>query len=346
MTNLFNLEYPIIQAPMAGGITTPEFIATISNNGCLGFVAGGYLSISELRAFIVSVQSNLQAATTPFGVNIFIEQGRSQQQILYKSPIIKEIEHTQFNISDADTFIFPASIPEHEYIDLLIELAVPIVSCTFGFLSHDSVTRLKQHNIKIIANTTTLDEFVFCVKGGADAVLIQGTEAGGHQASFLDDKQNTQSTHSLLKEIRNFDLDTPIIVAGGISLHNYHEYLLSGANFVQLGTAFMMTHESNVILAAKEFISKSRQTALSDKITGKWARGIENALLRQLDNDLDYNFPEKHYMSSQLRQSAKRTLNPEYMSLWAGSNLDNLQIRHLDDLINALKLAYQLVEQL
>ena len=346
MANLFNLEYPIIQAPMAGGITTPEFIATISNNGCLGFIAGGYLSISELRAFIISVQSNLHTATTALGVNIFIEQERSQYQILNKSPIIKEIEQTQFNINNADTFIFPASIPENEYIDLFIELAVPIVSCTFGFLCHDSLTRLKQHNIKIIANATTLDEFIFCIKGGADAVVIQGTEAGGHQASFLDDKQNNQNTHSLLKEIRSFDIDTPIIVAGGISLHNFNEYLLSGANFVQLGTAFMMTHESNVTLTTKEFISKSLQTSLSDKITGKWARGIENKLLRQLHNDLASSFPEKHYMSSQLRQSAKRTLNPEYMSLWAGSNVDNLQIRYLDDLINALKSACQLVGQL
>lgn len=121
------------------------------------------------------------------------------------------------------------------------------------------------------------------------------------------------------------------------------EYFNSGADYVQLGTAFMMTFESNLLMEAKEFIIKNATTEITKNITGRWARGTVNKLMEELNNDKIYNFPLQHFATLDLRAFAKKTLNPEYLSLWAGSNSDNFKLQNLSDLIEELKISYNSV---
>lgn len=335
--NVLAITYRAIQAPMAGGIVNPDFVASVCNKGLLGFIPGGYLTIKSLEEFIITTKSLLNS-DAKFGVNIFIDdKQRKEEQFLRKTSEVIQIEHL-LKIHN-NTFSVPPSVRELDYIDLIIKNSVPIASCTFGFFSKESVERLKANNIKIIGNATTIEEFKFCLKHGADAVVVQGMEAGGHQASFLSNKKNNNKTIVILEEARKLNPQAVIIAAGGISTNNMQNYFHKGADYVQLGTAFMMTYESSFPKECKEYIaSKKQDIELTKNITGKWANGVKNSLTTALQSGDDYYmFPIQHYHTASLRAEAKKNLNPEYMSLWAGSNPENLEMMSLDSLIDKIK---------
>jgi nitronate monooxygenase len=329
---LLNTTYPIIQAPMAGGILSPQFIAKVCNSGMLGFIASGYLELDALKTLIRTTKSLLYPGAL-FGVNLFIEEPRYITQTLLKPQSVMAVE-AQLNIEPNLSFTTPPTIKESEYIELLIEQRVPIVSCTFGFLTPQAVLELKAHKIKLIGTATSIAEVNFCLEHGADAVIIQGMEAGGHQATFLTRSKNTSSTLNLLRKVRKTYPHLTLIAAGGISSANAAHYLANQADYVQLGTAFMMTQESNLAEQVKKYMLQKQTTVVTNKITGKFARGITNKLIEQLKNSqASYAFPLQHYATLDLRKTAKELTNPEYLSLWAGYNPDNLKIKTVDELI-------------
>lgn len=334
MRNIFNSQYPIIQAPMAGGIVSPKFVADVSNSGIIGFIPAGYLSILQLEEFIIGVKKFLNDEAI-FGINIFIEKHRSSE-IIYKPEYLINIEK-ELDYKSINQIQIPASIPENEYIDLIIKYSIKIISCTFGFFNKESIQRLKKHNIKIIGNATNLEEFEYCLENSADAVILQGTEAGGHQANFIDNKINLTSTKELLIEIKKRYPNSTIISTGGISPYNYKDFINLGADYVQLGTAFMLTNESSLPTKIKQFIAVSEITSLNNRITGKYARGVSNSLMEILEMvPISHNFPIQHYITTEIRKYAKSQNNHEFMSLWVGSNPDNLELQSLKDLIKKL----------
>ena len=332
-----NIKYKIIQAPMAGNITNSDLVAQICNHGMLGSIAGGYLSLEALANFI---QTTKKLTTNPFIVNFFIEEQRKLQQSWPKSLEIIALEK-QLGIYNQDTFTEPVTISTDKYIDLLIAEQVALVSCTFGFFDSKIVERLKSAGIKIIGTATTVQEAKYCTANGADAIVLQGAEAGGHQGSFLKNEPNYTTALELLQETQKLKLNLPLISAGGVSPTNMHEYFTNGATCVQLGTLFMMTQESSLPLEVKQFIELHLQTKLTKDITGKWARGVVNKLMQELNGSNIYDFPRQHYATSAIRNAAKHQLNPEYLALWAGSNPDNCQINSLDETITKLVSEYK-----
>jgi nitronate monooxygenase len=336
--------YPVIQAPMAGGIVNPSFVAAVCNNGFLGFIPGGYLDINSLEQFIIDVKVKLKPGAI-FGVNIFLEDvSRDTEQCIAKTPVILQLEQT-LRIKQEIYCLIPKSIEEEIYIDLFIRQEVPIVSCTFGFFKDESIRKLKAKGIKIIGNATSISEVNFCIQHGVDAIVVQGSEAGGHQASFLTPDKNNKSSVSLLEEVRALYPKVVLIAAGGISTKNINEYFISGANYVQMGTAFMMTYESNLSLECKEYIKAKTDTVLTKAITGKWARGVNNLLVSMLEQEDDVAaFPIRHYLTSKLRAEAKKQGKVDYSALWVGSNHDNLRIISLENLIDEIKHALRLIK--
>lgn len=230
-----------------------------------------------------------------------------------------------------------------------------MLSTTFGFLSPESVNKLHKHDIMVIGNATSYDGVVFLLENKADAVILQGTEAGGHQSSFLSNNKNELSSLDLLDLVRAKHKDITLIVAGGISFENLATYFKHGANYVQLGTAFMLTNQSLLPESIKNYIVNkgSNNTVLTKDITGKYARGVKNQLIKDLldytkgadINNEVYAFPLQHYATSKLRAFAKQNNNPEYVSLWCGSNPQNLQTLDLEVLLTKLQKAYGLALQ-
>lgn len=339
--SLINLKYNIIQAPMAGGILNPLLVATVCNSGMLGSIPAGYLGLKALQKFIKEVKN---LTKNPFMVNLFIESPRNAETTFTKSNTIIAIEQKLGGSTSNKTFIIPPTISEEDYIELLIKEKVPMVSTTFGFLSKPSVERLKENNIKIIGTATNYKEFTYLVNNHADAVILQGKEAGGHQGSFLSDAKNENTTLTLLQLVRKQNKNAVLIVAGGVSVNNMEEFFKAGANYIQLGTAFMMAEESNLPYNIKVYIAANIHTEVNKNITGKYARGVKNELMKAFDkcntNEI-YGFPTQHYHTSQLRGLAKQNLNPEYLSLWVGSNQGNLKVQPLNSLILSLQNKYK-----
>ncbi len=333
---LMRSQCPIIQAPMAGGILPTKVIAKIADNGFIANIASGYLSIEQLVQQITEVQSYLYDKKSLFGVNVFIINS-IEPVIVNKSASIKQLEHI-LGISYSEHFL--VSLPtEQDYVRAIISHRVPIASATFGFFSPYSVQMLKANNVVIIGTATSLQEFEYCMANGADIVVLQGKEAGGHQASFLSIEKNTYSALDLLKlVVARYKHKVPLVVAGGISQYNMNDFFRYGANYVQLGTAFMMIQESNLSELCKGFIHNQKNTVITKAITGRYARGVTNQLIDSFVNEqLDYNFPFRHYETSDIRAWAKQNNHPEYMSLWAGENHDNFLIQDLDTLLDNLK---------
>ena len=328
-----NLKINIIQAPMAGGIVSPEMVVDISNSGMLGMIASGYLSFGDLENFIIEVKSLLNADAI-FGVNLFIEPHLDRPIHLPKNKEILDAEKLFIKTESNElNFTVPINIAEKDYVELLIKHQVPIVSTTFGLLSKKSINQLQQNSIEVIATVTSIAEAQLAIDKSIKTIIFQGVEAGGHQATFINNKINTTSTMTLIKEAKNkFGDGTNIIASGGISINNARDYFDNGANYVQMGSVFMMSKSSNLSNEAKKYIEGNfdKNTA-SKKTTGKYARGI----IAKFDEmkSTPYNFPDQHYHTANLRKLAKQNNYFEYASLWVGANRDNLKTYDLAKLI-------------
>lgn len=336
--NLLNLSYPIIQAPMAGNILTPKLVAEVSNAGMLGTIAAGYLSLAALEKFIIEVKS---LTTQQFAVNIFIEPERLAPQTLAKPQIILNLER-QVDLPLEHYFIVPATVHQDEYVNLLLKHKVTIVSSTFGLFTKENMLRLKQNNITVIANATNIAEISAAHQHGVDAIILQGREAGGHQASFLNNECNTLSSLELLKQTVNLKLDIPLIATGGINLNNFTQVLAAGANYVQLGTIFMLSSLSKLTPNQQEYLTQQsfNSTILSQMPTGKWVRGVNNQLMQNL-NHCDYQFPIQHYASAKLRSFAREHDLFDFAGFWLGQHTNYIQ-QSTDDLLQQLALQYSL----
>lgn len=324
---------------MTGNIVNPQLVANICNNGMLGSIPAGYLSIEKLREFIIETQ---KLTNNPFIVNFFIEEQRNIVQYFNKPLEVIKLEK-QLNADIETKFCEPTNVSMNEYIDLIIEQKIPAVSCTFVFFDSEIVAKLKTHKIKIIATATNIEEARYCATHGADAIVLQGTEAGGHQGSFLTNEPNYETSLNLLLKIKQLNLGVLLISAGGITIDDFDTYLQQGADYVQLGTVFMMTDKSSLPLEIKQFIEQNPTTTLTQNITGKWARGVSNQLTKLLTNKT-YDFPRQHYATINLRNEAKKALNPELLNLWASGNPKNCKLQSLDEIVFNITNKYKQIK--
>ena len=323
------IEYPIIQAPMAGGLLTPGFVAEVANSGCLSFIPGGYLSPDELEDFIKDTK---RLTDRPFGVNLFIEQDLYSPHY-YKSKTVIDLEKS-LGINKNPDVPLPQRFSEADYIKVILKNKIYLVSCTFGVFSSDSITRLRANKVKIWSNVTSLSEAEFSLAKRVDGIILQGAEAGGHQASFLLEEANTTPTMELLKQARARYPETLLIAAGGINSTNLKQYIEAGADYVQIGTEFLLCHEASIPKCYKEYILAHPQTRVTRAITGRYARGVENQLMKQLELSRQIlDFPLQHYSTIAIRNYGKTHNNPDYLSLWAGQNLHQCQPMTLKDLL-------------
>ena len=335
---LFANNYNIIQAPMAGGITSPELVAGVINAGMVGSIASGYLSLSDCEQFIQRV---ITLSSNCFILNLFIEEPR-QTSLRYQKPNkIIEIEQ-QLGIYEQDWFEVPPTIAIHDYLKLVDKYQIPAISTTFGLLSQDMVKALQLNGVKVIASVTSLTEAQEALDTGVDGLIIQGCAAGGHQASFAGYGQNSLNTLELLQQIRALGSNAALIATGGIEVGDIPAYLNEhGADYVQLGSLFMLSELSALNSSLREFIASRSlcDISMSSAITGKSVRGINNQLMRELDV-AEYPFPIQHYASSYLRARAKSMGLFEFAGIWLGEH-QSYQVLRFDDLINDIKKQFK-----
>ncbi|MCM3710407.1 NAD(P)H-dependent flavin oxidoreductase [Sporosarcina luteola] len=315
-TETVGIQHPIIQAPMAG-VTTPEFVAASSNAGILGSVGAGYLSGEATRNFIREVK---KLTDKPFAVNLFVpEDVKMNQELLRQAylglqPIGKRLGMPFWKapLSESDF---------DEQVDVIIEEGVPICSFTFGIPDPRTIQKLKNAGVVLIGTATTKEEAIAVKNAGVNAVVAQGSEAGGHRGSFIGEE--LVSLAELLPSIAEA-VGIPVIAAGGIANKEHLELQLSrGAQAVQIGTALLAAEESGAHPLYKEAVlaSTDNSTVLTKAFSGKSARGIRNEFIDITASVPIAPYPYQNDLTKKIRSQAAKLGKPEFMSLWAGESV-------------------------
>lgn len=338
LTKLLRIEHPIIQAPMAGGVTTPLLVAAVSNAGGLGSLGAGYMQPEQLRTAIKETQ---RLTDRPFAVNLFIpeksgislEKAESANRNLQS--FRSELEIEPLPVSD------DFAAPFEEQLAVLIEEHVPIFSFTFGIPSANWIEELKNRRITLIGTATTVNEAQQLEASDVDIIVGQGSEAGGHRGTFTGEFETALiGTMALIPQLVDH-VNLPVIAAGGImDGRGIAAAFALGAMGVQLGTAFLSCPESGAHSEYKKAIlhSTDESTVLTRAFSGKPARGIKNRFIlemNQLEGDLP-PYPLQNSLTRDIRQAAAKQNRPEFMSLWAGQASRLSQTKSAGELVTDL----------
>jgi nitronate monooxygenase len=341
LTKLLQINYPIIQAPMAGGVTTSKLVAEVSNSGGLGMIGAGYLTPTQIREQIREIK---QLTSNKFGINLFVpnEFAVTENEMIAANQILQPIrEH--LSLYPKDILEIPNSKNGfetfNEQIKVVIEEKVPVCSFTFGIPPQEVIASLKQHNIILIGTATTVREAVEIKKNGMDMVVVQGSESGGHRGNFINGFQESLvGLMSLIPQVVD-NVNIPVIAAGGImDGRGLMASICLGAKGVQMGTAFLTCIESGAHQVHKDSIlhANEDQTVLTRAFSGKWARGITNKFIldmQKYETSLP-DYPVQNTLTQDIRKVSASGNNPEFMSLWSGQSPRLAKNQTVEMLIN------------
>jgi nitronate monooxygenase len=312
---LDRLELPIVQAPMAGGPSTPQLAAAVSRAGGLGMLAAGYRQASDLRD---GLREARRLGAVALGVNVFAAPGppaAPDAVARYVDAIGEEFRRAGV----------AAGTPRSDDDDLQSKLEVAraeradVVSFTFGCPDRDVVAALQRDGCAVWVTVTTLADARVAVAAGADALVVQGLEAGGHRGSFSDEDDRDEPGLLALLQLVRAAVDVPLIATGGIATGGaIAAVLAAGARAAQLGSAFLLCPEAATSAPHRAAVAADTPTALTRAFTGRLARGIENRFLREHSARAPRAYPEVHHVTAPLRAHGRSVGDGEVLNLWAG----------------------------
>ena len=318
MFELGDLRIPVVQAPMAGGPSTPRLVTAVGEAGGLGFLAAGYRTAEALAGQIEAVRA---ATTAPFGVNVFVPQPRPDASVVaaYRDELAAEAERYGVALPEPD----PADDDHWDSkIKMLVEGPVPVVSFTFGVPSPDVVGELHRAGTCLLATVTSPAEARLAAAAGVDGLCVQGPEAGAHRGTFDVAAEPGQTPlGALLAEISH-ETDLPLIGAGGLATGSSGAAALrAGACAVQAGTAYLRTPESGANPAYKVALADPRfgPAIITRAFSGRPARGLRNRFTDAHHATAPAAYPLVNHLTQPLRGAAAARGDADGLSLWAGS---------------------------
>jgi nitronate monooxygenase len=321
----FRLDHPIFQAPLAGGGDTPELVAEVCNAGGLGFIGAAYLTPAQIGEAGRAVRAR---TTRPFGINLFAPvpvaaPDKNSAPVLQRlAPFFAELGLPAPSLAPSAGFSFP------EQLAAVLQTDAAVFSFTFGIPPVDAIEAIKKRGMFLMGTATTVEEAVALENAGVDAVVTQGSEAGGHRGTFGGDfNAGMIGTISLVPQIVDA-VGVPVVASGGImDGRGIAAALALGASAVQLGTAFLTCHESGAPDAYREAILRAHedQTKITRAFSGRPARGIVNRMLTEFESDEAAGtilpFPLQNGLTRPLRAAAAKQGRAEFLSLWAGQGV-------------------------
>lgn len=323
VTRRLNIKYPIIQAGMAGGPTTPELVAAVSNAGGLGTLGAGYMTADQMKKSIKKIK---RLTEKPFGVNLFVPQhaDRNTEKVEASNRLLWPIRQT-LHLMTPSVEIKSENEQFEQQIQVIIDEKIPVCTFTFGVPERKMLHQLKHQHIITIGTATTVREAEICENLGFDMVVVQGSEAGGHRGSFaVPYEQAMIGTISLVPQTVDH-VSIPVIAAGGImDGRGVLAALVLGAEAVQMGTAFVTCDECGAQKLHKESIlnSSEDETTVTSAFSGKPARGIRNQFIDSLkpyEKSLP-DYPVQNALTKDIRSEAAKNHRPEWMSMWSGQS--------------------------
>jgi nitronate monooxygenase len=329
------LEVPIVLAPMAGGPSTPALAIAVDRAGGLGFLAAGYLTADRLGRDITTVRDQ----TERFGVNVFVGGARPADPARvweYAGRLRAEAEQAGVQLGeprfDDDAF--------GEKIAVLRRDPVAVVSFTFGSPPGWAIEQLHTVGSEVWLTVTSPDEARQAARVGADVLIVQGVEAGGHRGVFVDNESQSELTLLAALQLVRAEVDLPLVAAGSIMTGGaLAAVLVAGASAGQLGTAYLRSVEAGTSEAQRAATATDIATVLTRVFSGRIARGISNRLHEEHAAAAPRAYPEIHHLTSPLRAHGRAVGDPDLINLWAG------QAHRLADVLPAEEITRRIARE-
>jgi nitronate monooxygenase len=302
---------------MAGGPSTPALVAAVGDAGGLGFLAAGYRTPEQVAAEVAEVRARTGA---PFGVNVFAPVPERPEESARVSGYAERIAARAARLGASP------GTPAHTddgfaaKVDLMLELRPAVVSFAFGVPPADALDALHGAGLPVWVTVTSPEDAAVATAAGADALVVQGWEAGGHRGGLSDEEPAQLGLLPLLALVRRVS-PLPLVAAGGLAGGaGVAAVLAAGASLAQLGTAFLPTPEAGTAPVHAAALAEGRPTTVTRAFTGRRARALVNDAVRDLGDAAPAAYPEVHLLTAPVRAAAKAAGDAEDLHLWAGQS--------------------------
>jgi nitronate monooxygenase len=334
LTRLLGVAHPLLQAPMAGGPTTPELVAAVSNAGAFGTLAGAGIPLDALEAAVQEVQAATEA---PFGVNFqLVEPGTGGDLEAVQAAL--DPLRAELGLDAGTRELDVVEVPVDEQVALCLSSGVPVLTFALG-----DPARFAGCGAIVGAMVTTIEEAVRVAEAGADFVIAQGAEAGGHRSTFdVSGELPLVGTMALVPQVVDA-VSVPVVATGGIADgRGLAAALALGAAGAQIGTRFLLAREAATAPGYREALRRAVETdtVVTRTFTSRPARSIRNRFLEEMAGVEPLPWPRQRAAAADLYRAALERAESGLHPLLAGQNL-----RGLEDGQPAAEIVAEVVEE-
>lgn len=341
-TEILGIDYPILQGPFGGGLSSVDLVAAVSNAGGLG----GYGAYTMSPQEIYDIDKQIKAATNkPYNLNLWVSDtdaingAVSDEQYAQAAKLFKPYFDEAGIPLPAKPAPFASRVENQ--LQVILDIRPKVFSFMFGTLPQNVLEELRRLGIVTVGAATTLDEAIALEQTGVDMIIASGFEAGGHRPSFMTPAETSTTGTFVLVQLIKEKVKTPIIAAGGIANgRGIAAALTLGADAAQIGTAFLATDESNALPIHKQmlFSDAAKYTTLSRAFTGRLGRGITSRIANEsVSKESQFlPFPLQTTFMSSLRKAALEKQKWDMVLFWAGQIAPVLKYKKAKELMNSL----------
>jgi nitronate monooxygenase len=336
------MRLPIIAAPMAGGPSSQELVAACSAAGVLGSFGFAYTQPADMKRQAAWVRERTPA---PFGINLFVSPQPDAIPPAAQGAALEAVAayYTELGLPAPEPVAAPYAPSLDEQLKAVEDIRPAVFTVHLGSLPGETVKRFQSKGIVVGGSANCLAEAKGLEAAGFDFVIAQGGEAGGHRGSYLRDPYQSMTGTLALTRMIVRAVKLPVVAAGGImDGAGIAAVLALGAQAAQLGTAFIPCPESGAAQIHKDLLVRATEddTRLTEKFSGKPARGLANRFMREMDGKAQLAFPAQNSVTGKLRQASAKAGKPDFVALWAG------QAAPLSRALPAAELVRQLESEL
>lgn len=337
--NRLGIAWPLIQAPLSGGPSTPELVAAVCNAGALGSLGAAYMSANEM---VNAIQQIRRLTAKPFAVNLFVPTTIPTFTADQMNAAIKATQKYRDELGLSLPQIPSFTENFSEQLDIVLQYKPAVFSFTFGLMDKQIIKECRQQGIITIGTATTPEEGIALQESGVDAIVAQGVEAGGHRGMFSAEQQDALIGTFALTRLLSETVGIPVIASGGImDGKGIASALILGAKAAQLGTAFLLCNEAGTSTAYREALmhAPNNTTMLTRAFSGRWARGINNRFMTEMatQNYSILPFPIQNAFTRDIRKKAAELGRSEFLSLWAGQGVKLIRKMDAATLVHHLR---------
>ena len=318
LLDLLGITHPIVQAPMSG-FSSPALVAAVSNAGALGSLGCATLATQAARDQVEEIR---RTSNQPFNLNFFVHPApHIDADLAHRVRVRLSTYYDEFGAGSVPEPSVPFPHFDQERLQLVLDLRPRVVSFHFGLPPGDALKRIKQTGAVVLSSATTVDEARKLEAQGADAIIAQGFEAGGHRGTFTEgDGAGLIGTMALVPQVVDA-VRVPVIAAGGIADgRGIAAAFALGASGVQIGTAFLGCPEAVVPAMHRNALRRAsdEDTRLTRAFTGRSARALRNRFIDEMEDSDVLDFPAQISLTRPLFQAKSEEARMACLPLWAG----------------------------